>query len=138
MSAVNFASSVSGGSDAQVVQVHNADDILSCAGSVLFNDCIVAVARHDELVLAWLTPVDVIVGVEERAITHDEGQVKSLMHNGEASIFVDFFDFDMFVVLWHKVVLVVKKLDKFLRRHSVCDDFEHCERRVDFPSLVDD
>jgi len=124
----DLASSVAGRPNTDVVKIHNPNDIFARAGSVFLSQCIVTMTRHDELVLARLTPVDVIVGVEERAIAHDEGQVETLMHDGEAGIFVDFFDFDMFVVLWHKVVLVVKELDKLLGRHSICDAFEHCER----------
>ena len=92
----------------------------------------------DELVLTRFAAIDMIVGVEERSIWKHPRHFPSLVHNKESCVFVNFLDFNHFVVLWHNFVLMMEELDKLLRGHSIGDDFQHCKGWITVPSLVHD
>ena len=64
-SADYFEIFVANGADSNKIYVNLADHITTCHSCMFFSEFFIANTRHNELVLAWLTPIHVIVGVEE-------------------------------------------------------------------------
>lgn len=137
-SPVDLPTVVASRSDTDVVDVHLSNYILASTGSVLADKNLIAMARCNKLVFAGLAAINVIVGVEEGSIGKHPGHLPPLVNYEEASVLIDFFHFDHFVILWHDLMLLVEELDELLRGHSIRDDLQHCKGRISFPTLMYD
>ena len=97
------------------VEQNYANNIFARNSSMLPGEFLVAAARHDELILAGLAPIDMVVSIEEGSVADHEWHFVALVDYLEVTVPINRCDAHLLVVFGENLRRVFEVFDELLR-----------------------
>lgn len=124
-------------SDPDKVDIDATDDITTGNARMLLCKFFIADSRDNELILARLAPINMIVSVEKGPIADHQRHLVPLVHNLKVAICVDLGDLNFLVISRQNLHLVLEEGNELVWHDVLHLDFTDIESSaIAFPHLV--
>ena len=119
------------------VDQNYANDVFASDSRVSLSKFLISNPRNNELVLARLTTIYVVIGVEKGPIIDHKGHLKALMHDLKIAIPVHRRNLHFLVIRGQDLTLILEVLNELLWHHVLHLDLADVEgRAVAIPHLM--